>query len=57
MQLVPQPIDALLSMTMGDGETLRVYSDRNWELYNEIEGNNEEVAASMFKLGSPLISS
>lgn len=38
---VPQSIDALLSMRMGSGETLRLYANRYWELYNEIEGVNE----------------
>lgn len=50
---VPQPIDALLSMTMGDGDALRAYFDRYWELYNETEGNNKEVATSTFKTGLP----
>ena len=40
-------------MTMGDGDTLRAYFDRYWELYNEIGGNDEEVAVSTFKLGLP----
>lgn len=38
---VPQPIDALLSMRMRSGETLRSYTNRYWELYNEIRGGNE----------------
>ena len=33
---VPQPIDALLSMRMRSGETIRSYENRYWELYNEI---------------------
>ena len=48
---VLHPIESLLSMTMGIAETLRSYSDRYWELYNEIEGSNEQVATSTFKLG------
>ena len=35
---VPQPVDALLSMKMRVGETLRSYASRYWELYNEIGG-------------------
>ena len=33
---VLQLIDALLSMRMGNGETLWSYANRYWELYNEI---------------------
>lgn len=51
---VPYPIDALLSMFMGEGETLYAYSNQYWELYNKIGGNNKEVAMSTFKLGLPL---
>ena len=48
---VPQPVDTLLSMKMGDRETLRSYTGRYWELYNEIDGGNEKIAASTFRLG------
>ncbi|XP_065635478.1 uncharacterized protein LOC136070062 [Quercus suber] len=48
---VPQPIDALLSMKMRIGETLSSYARRYWELYNEIGGGNEKIAASMFRMG------
>lgn len=48
---VSKPIDSLLTVTIGDGETLRQYSDRYLELYNEIRGNHENVAARMFKVG------
>ena len=48
---VPQPVDALLSMKMGGGETLQSYANRYWELYNETGESNEKVAASTFKLG------
>ncbi|XP_075665629.1 uncharacterized protein LOC142635334 [Castanea sativa] len=50
---VPQPVDALLSRKMGAGETLRNYSNRYWELYNEIGGGNEKIAASTFRIGLP----
>ncbi|XP_075645517.1 uncharacterized protein LOC142616579 [Castanea sativa] len=50
---VPQPVDALLSMKMGVGETLRNYASRYWELYNEIGGGNEKIAASTFQIGLP----
>ncbi|XP_050255087.1 uncharacterized protein LOC126700954 [Quercus robur] len=35
------------------GETLRSYASRYWELYNEIGGGNEKIAASTFKMGLP----
>ena len=38
-------------MKMEAGETLRSYANRYWELYNEIGGGNEKVAASTFRLG------
>ena len=50
---VPQPVDALLSIKMRVSETLRSYVDRYWELYNEISGGNERIAASTFKMGLP----
>ena len=50
---VLQPIDVLLYMKMGPRETLQSYANRYWELYNEIGGGNEKVAASTFRLGLP----
>ena len=50
---VPQPIDALLSIKMVVGETLRSYASRYWELYNEIGGGNEKIATSTFRMGLP----
>ena len=51
----PKPFASLLSLEMKEGETLKAYSDWYWELYNEIGGDNEGVAASTFKVGLPLI--
>ena len=34
---------------MHDGETLKAYSDRYWEMYNEMDGNFNDVAISTFK--------
>ena len=31
---VPRPLDSLLSMTMREGEILKTYSDRYWEMFN-----------------------
>ncbi|XP_075670273.1 uncharacterized protein LOC142640053 [Castanea sativa] len=50
---VLQLIDALLSMKMGAGETLRKYANRYLELYNEIGGGNEKIVASTFQMGLP----
>ncbi|XP_023893338.1 uncharacterized protein LOC112005321 [Quercus suber] len=49
----PQPIDALLSMKIRAGETLRNYASRYWELYNEIGRGNEKIAVSTFRMGLP----
>ena len=50
---VLQPVDALLSIKMGVGETLCNYASWYWELYNEIGGGNEKIAASTFRIGLP----
>ena len=50
---VPRPFDSLLSLSMREGETLKAYSDRYWEMYNEIEGKYDDVAISTFKRGLP----
>ena len=39
-------MDALLSMKMRVGETLRSYASWYWELYNEICKGNEKIAAN-----------
>ena len=38
-------------MVMSEGETLKTYSDRYWETYNEIDGNFKDVAMRTFKVG------
>ena len=48
---VSQSVDALLSIKIVDGEILRSYASRYWELYNEIGGGNEKIAASAFRIG------
>ena len=50
---VPRPLDSLLSMTMREGETLKTYSDRYWETFNEIDENFDDVAIRTFKVGLP----
>ena len=50
---VPRPLDFLLSMSIREGETLKNYSDRYWEIYNEIDEDFEDVAIRTFKVGLP----
>ena len=48
---VPQPLDSVLSLSMQEGETLKMYLDKYWEIYNDIDGDFEDVAISTFKVG------
>ena len=48
---VPQPLDSLLSISMNDGESIKVYFERYWEMFNEIDGDFDEVAIKTFKVG------
>ena len=41
-------------MTMREGETLKTYSNRYWEMFNEIDGDFNEVAIRTFKVGLPV---
>ena len=50
---VPLPLGSLLSMSMRDGETLKAYSDRYWEMFNEIDRSYDDVAISTFKASLP----
>ena len=50
---IPLPLGSLLSMSMRDGKTLKAYSDRYWEIFNEIDGSYDDVAISIFKAGLP----
>ena len=38
---------------MHKGETLKAYSDRYWEMYNEMDGNFDDIAISTIKSGLP----
>ena len=51
---VPRPLDSLLSMTMREGVTLKTYSDRYWEMFNEIDGDFDDVTIKTFKVGLPV---
>ena len=50
---VPQPLDSLLSMTMREGESVKAYAERYWEMFNEIDGGFDEVAIKTFKVSLP----
>lgn len=52
-QRVARPLVSLLSLSMQEGEILKTYSDRYWEMFNEMEGNFDGMALSTFKLGLP----
>ena len=49
----PQPLNALLSLSMRDGETRKAYSGRYWEMYNEMDGNFDDVSINTFKSSLP----
>ena len=46
-------MSALLSLSKSDGETLKAYSGRYWEMYNEMDGNFDDVAINTFKNSLP----
>ena len=48
---VPRPLDSLLSLSVREGETLKTYSDRYWEMFNEIDSDFDDVVISTFKVG------
>ena len=50
---VPQPLDSLLSMSTREGESVKVYSERYWEMFDEIDDDFDEVAIKTFKVGLP----
>ena len=50
---IPLPLGSLLSMSMREGKTLKAYSDRYWEMFNEIDGGYDDMAISTFKAGLP----
>ena len=48
---VSRPLDSLLSLSMREGETLKTYSDKYWEMFNEIDSDFDDVVISTFKVG------
>ena len=50
----PQPLSALLSLSMRDREALKAYSGRYWEMYNKMNENFDDVAINTFKSSLPV---
>ena len=50
---VSRPLGSLLSMSMREGKTLKAYSDRYWEMFNEIKRDYDDMAISTFKASLP----
>uniref|UniRef100_A0A2N9FH02 Uncharacterized protein n=1 Tax=Fagus sylvatica TaxID=28930 RepID=A0A2N9FH02_FAGSY len=42
----PKEIDSLLALTMKAGETLKSYSTRYWEVYNDIDACDEDIVST-----------
>ena len=40
-------------MTMREGESVKAYAERYWKMFNEIDGDFDEVAIRAFKVGLP----
>ena len=40
-------------MAMREGETLKTYSDRYWEMFNKIDRKFDDVAIRTFKVNLP----
>ena len=40
-------------MTMREGESVKAYAETYWEMFNEIDGDFDEVAIRTFKVGLP----
>ena len=49
----PRPLNALLSLSMCDEETLKAYSGKYWEIYNEMDGNFDDITINTFKNSLP----
>ena len=40
-------------MSMRERESMKAYVERYWEMFNEIDGDFDEVAIRTFKVGLP----
>jgi hypothetical protein len=50
----PKEVDSLMALAMRTGESLKSYSARYWETYNDIDWCGEDVAISQFRFGLPV---
>ena len=46
-------MDSLLSISMREGESIKAYFERYWEMFNEIDDDFGEVTIKTFKVGLP----
>ena len=49
----PQPLSALLLLSMRDEETLKAYLSRYWEMHNKMDSNFDDVVINTFKSSLP----
>ena len=47
---IPRPLDSLLSMSMREWASVKAYSERYWEMFNEIDGDFDEVVVKTFEV-------
>ena len=40
-------------MSMKEGESVKAYSERYWEMFNEIDGDFDEIIVKTFNVGLP----
>ena len=40
-------------MLVREGESVKAYTERYWEMFNEIDGDFDDVAIRTFKVGLP----
>ena len=40
-------------MTIREGESVKAYAEKYWEIFNEIDDDFDEVAIRTFKVGLP----
>ena len=50
----PNEVDSLMALAMKSGESLKSYSARYWETYNEIDLCGEDLVVRQFKFGLPV---
>ena len=49
----PKGLDTLMMIKLGNNESIKDYSTRFWETYNDIDGCGDDTALQTFKLGLP----